>query len=120
MSGNYEHDQERLINSAASTLQTSPVVGTQLWMTRSKPLKVELKTASQDVRDARKAIDQGTPKQKVIESIRQGEVYRRIAKAGGNTKMYEQLIVQRAEIDRAVEIAPTQAVTPVKNRKKTL
>lgn len=120
MSGNYEHDQERLASAAAHTLQTAAVVATQLWMGRSKPLKVEMKTADQDAQNVRKAIQQGTPTQEVVKSIRQGEAYQRVIKAGGDPHKYERLIMQRAEIDHAMSIMPIHAPAQMKTLKKTL
>jgi hypothetical protein len=117
---NYEHEQERLTSAAGQAAQTAVSVGAQLWMTRQRSLKVEIRTATQDVQDACKAIQQGTPKQKILESIRQGGVYQRIAKAGGDPQKYERLIVQRAEIDHAMEMMPTQAPAQVKTPKKKL
>lgn len=120
MSGNYEHDQERIINTAAHTLQTAASVATQLWTMRSKPLKVEIRTAAQDAQDAHKAIEQGVPKQEILKSIRTGDTHQRIAKAGGDTHKYEQLIMRRAEIDHAVKMMPSPSLAPAKTPKKKL
>lgn len=120
MSGNYEQDQERLVNTASQAISTAVSVGSQLWMSRRKPLKVEVKTANQDAQDARQAMQQGTSKQEIAKSIRTGEVYQRVAKAGGDADKYERLIMQRAEIDHAVELMPTKAQAQVKTPKKTL
>jgi len=120
LSGNYEHDQERLLNTAAQAVQTAVSVGTQLWMNRSHPVKVEIKTAAQDVQSAHKAIQQGTPKQEIINSILQGEVSQRVALAGGDPNKYAQLMLHRAEINHAVEIMPAQAPSQAKTPKKSL
>ena len=117
---NYEHDLERLVNTTAHALQTAAVVGTQFWMNRPKPLKVEIKTAAADAADAHKAIKQGADRQEVLKTIRTGEVYQRVAKAGGDAQKYSRLIMQRAEINHAVEIMPTQAPAFVKTPKKVL
>lgn len=117
---NEEHDQERLVNTATHALQTAAVVGTQLVMNRPKPLKVEVKTAATDAADAHKAIKQGADKQEILKTIRTGEVYQRVAKAGGDAQKYSRLIMQRAEINHAVEMMPTQAPTQVKTPKKVL
>jgi hypothetical protein len=120
MSANYEHDQDRLANAAAHVTQTAIAAGVQLWMARQKPLKVQVKTATQDVQEARKRIDQGTSKQEVLESILKGEVRERVTKAGGDPEKYAQIILQRAEIERAVETMPKKAPAPTKAPKKVL
>lgn len=120
MSGNYEHDQERIVNAAGHALQTAASVATQLWMTRAQPLKIEVRTADTDATDARIAIEQGTSGQEILKSIRAGDVYKRIEKAGGDPHKYEQLILQRAEIDNAVKMMPSPALAPVKTPKKAL
>lgn len=120
MSGSYEHDQERIVNSAANALQTAASVATQLWMTRGQPLKVEVRTAAQDAQAAHKAIEQGTPKEEIIKSIRTSDVYKRIASSGGDPQKYEQLIMQRAEIDHAVKMMPSPAPSLSKTQTKKL
>lgn len=117
---NYEHDQERLASAATHALQTAASIGAQLWMARSKPVKVEIKTAAQDAQDAHKALQQGTPKQEISKNIHQGEVYQRVKKAGGDAQKYERLIMQRAEINHAVELMPSQSPSQVRTPKKTL
>jgi hypothetical protein len=120
MSTNYEHDQERLLNTAAQAVQTAASVGLQMIMNRPKSVKVEIRTAAEDVQDARKAIQQGIPKAEIAKTIQQGEVYQRVAKAGGDPNKYEQLILRRAELDHALELMPPQSLSQAKTPKKTL
>lgn len=120
MSGNYEHDRERIVNTTAQTLQTAVTVASQLWMAREKPVKVQIKTAAQDAQAAHKAIEQGTPKEEILKSIRTGDVYKRIASSGGDPQKYERLIMQRAEIDHAVKMMPSPAPSLSKTQKKKL
>lgn len=120
MSGSYEHDQERLVNAASQAVSTAVSVGAQLWMSRHKPLKVKIRTAAQDVQDTHAAMQQGTSKQEMSQAIRQGEVYQRVAKAGGDADKYERLMMQRAAIEHAVELMPAQAQTLKKTPRKTL
>jgi len=120
MSGNYEHEQAQLLNAAAQAVQTAVAVGVQLSSGSKPPLKVQIRTAEQDVQDARKAIQQGTPKEIILKSIHEGEAARRVADRGGDSHKYEQLILQRAEIEHALEMmpssqAPSQAKTPKKS-----
>lgn len=120
MSGSYEHDQERMVNATSQAVSTAVSVGAQLWMSRQKPVKVEIRTAAQDVQDTHTAMQHGTSKQEMSQAIRQGDAYQRVAKAGGDADKYERLIMQRAAIDHAVELMPTQAQTLKKTPKKTL
>jgi len=120
MSGNYEQDQERLLNVAAQAVSTAVLVGSQLLMNQRQPLKVQVRTAAQDAQDVCKAMQQGTSTLEMSKSIRQGEVYQRVAKAGGDAQKYERLIMQRAEIDHAVELMPSKSQAQVKTPKKTL
>jgi len=120
MSANYEHDQDRLVNAAAHVTQTAIAAGVQLWMARQKPLKLQIKTAAQDVQEACKRIDQGTPKQEVLQSLLKGEVRERVTKAGGDPDKYAQIILQRAEIEQAVEATPKKAPAPTKTPRKVL
>ena len=117
---NYEHDQERLLSTASHAISSAVSTGAQLWANRQKTVKVEIKTAAQDVQAAQNAIQQGTPKQEILNSLRQGEVYQRVAKAGGDPHKYEQLVLQRAEIEHAVKMMPAQSPAHLKTTKKTL
>ena len=120
MNQQYEHDQERLINATGQAISTAVSVGAQLWMGRHKPIKVEVRTAAQDAQDIGKAMQHGASKQEMSQTIRQGEVYQRVAKSGGDAAKYERLIMQRAEIDHAVALMPSKALTQAKTPKKTL
>ena len=117
---NYEHDQERLLSASANATQATVATAAQLWMARSKPLKVEVKTAAQDAQDASQLVGQGMSQSSIIQSIRQGESYQRIAKAGGDCQKYERLMLRKAEIDYATKIMPSQALAPTKTVKKEL
>lgn len=121
MNQQYEHDQERLINATGQAISTAISVGAQLWMGRQKPIKVEVRTAAEDAQDIRTAMQRGASKQELSQTIRQGEVYQRVAKAGGDANKYERLIMQRAEIDHAVALMPSKAPAQIKTpKKKTL
>lgn len=120
MSGNLEHDQERLVNATGQAISNAVSVGAQLWMSRHKPIKVEVRTAAQDAQAVSQAIKQGISKQEISQTLRQGEVYQRVSKAGGDAEKYERLIMQRAEINHAVELMPTQAQTLKHMPRKTL
>lgn len=120
MSGSYEHDQERLVNATGQAISTAVSVGAQLWMSRHKPIKVEVRTAAQDAQAVSQAVKQGVSKEEISKMLQQGEVYQRVAKAGGDAEKYERLIMQRAAIDHAVELMPSKALTQAKTPKKTL
>lgn len=120
MSTNYEHDQERLLSTVTNAAQSAISVGVHHLMSRPKQLKVDVRTAAQDVQDTHKAIQQGIPKEEISKSIQQGGVYERVAKAGGDAQKYERLIMQRAEINHAVEMMPTKSLSQAKTPKKKL
>lgn len=117
---NYEHDQERLLSTASHTVSAAVSAGAQLWASRHKTLKVQIRTAAQDVQDAQKAIQQGTPKQEILKSILQGEVSKRVADTGGDNQKYAGLIFQKAETNQAVGMMPTQTPAHAKTPKKAL
>lgn len=122
MSANYEHDQAQLLNAVAQVttqaISTAVVVGTGLAL-KTKPVKVTVKTASEDVQNAHKAIKEGTPKEIVLKSILQGEVSQRVTERGYDSQKYAQLILHKAEIDQAVQTTPTIAPSQSKTPKKS-
>lgn len=146
MSGNYEQDQAQLLNAVVQLFHSGLTLGAQL-LYKPPPVKVSVsgssdpglaqgngqegpsvdemrqdrkRTANQDAQDAKKALQEGNPQEEVFQSIREGKVAQRIAESGGDADKYAHLIVQKAEIDHAVELfpnsqAPTQAKTPKKS-----
>jgi hypothetical protein len=120
MHESYERDQERLINTAAQTVQTAVTVGAQLWMMRQKPIKVEMKTASDDLREIRQGISQGKSSEEIKISVQNGDTYRRIARSGYDADKYTQLMMRQAEIQIAVEMNPSLSLQEQKTPRKTL
>ena len=116
----YEHDQERIVNMAAQAVQTTASIGAQMWINRPRPIKVEVKTAAQDVQTIRDGMQQGKSSEEMISSISQGEVAQRVANAGGDPQQYAQLMMQKADIEEAKEKMPTQELTQRKTHKKKL
>ena len=62
MHQNYDRDQERIANMVADAAKTGVTIGAQIaMMPRTKPVKVEIRTAADDVEDTR----QGLKKRKI-------------------------------------------------------
>lgn len=120
MSGNYEQDQDRLLSSTAHTLGSAISLGTQLWMARHKPVKIQVKTAEEDVQNVRQGINLGKSAQDLFQSVQKSEIFQRVARSGGDANKYAHLIMRRAEIDHAVEMMPSQSLSQERTPKKTL
>lgn len=118
---NYDHDQERLGNIAADFIKISVTVGTQIAaMRREKEVKVNIRTAKEDVNDVRQGLKEGKSAEEIAKAVSQSDVAKRIAKNGGNVEQYTGIIMQKAEMDNDVERMPTQSQNKAKTRRKTL
>ena len=121
MHQNYNQDQERLANIVADVTKTGVSVGAQIaMMPRHKPVKVEIRTAADDVVDTRQGLKQGKSVEEIAKSIQQSSVAQGIVKAGNDLGQYVQLIAQKAEMDNSIERMPSSALQQSKTRKKTL
>ena len=121
MHQNYDHTQERLSNVVGDIAKTGIIVSTELAMKpRRKPVEVRIRTAADDVVDARRELKKGKSSEDISQSLQQSSVAQRIAKDGGNVEQYTQLIVQNAEMENAVSRMPSAAHQQVKRKKKSL
>ena len=123
MHQNYDRDQERIANMVADAAKTGVAIGAQIaMMPRTKPVKVEIRTAADDVEDTRQGLKKGKSIQEISQSIRESSVAQGIAQAGNDVGQYVQHIVQSAEMENATERMPSSALEQQrsKTRKKTL
>ncbi len=120
MHQNYNQDQERLANIVADVTKTGVSVGAQIaMMPRHKPVKVEIRTAADDVLDVRQGLKQGKSAEEIAKSIQQSSVAQGIVKAGNDLGQYAQLIAQKAEMENASERMPS-SLQQKRTRQKTL
>ena len=118
---NQEQEQEKLANTVADVIKTGVTVGAQLAaIPRSKPVKIKINTAKNDVDNVRQMLKRGESKTEIAKIVSQSDTAKRISKNGGDIEQYTGLILQKAELDNAVEKMPSQAQNQVKTRKKTL
>ena len=123
MHQNYDRDRERIANMVADAAKTGVTIGAQIaMMPRTKPVKVEIRTAADDVEDTRQGLKKGKSIQEISQSIRQSSVAQGIAQAGNDVGQYVQHIVQSAEMENATERMPSSALEQQqkRTRKKTL
>jgi hypothetical protein len=119
----YQHDQEKLLNAAAQSVGSAVIAGkaiVQLLTSLPKPIKVQVKTADFDVQSAQKNLQQGKTKPEILGAIANGETYKRIKRMGGDAAKYAQLMMRKAEINRAVLVNPVRKLARVKTPKKSL
>ncbi len=66
MSGNYDRDQERIANMVADAAKTGVTISAQIaMMHRTKPVKVEIRSAADDVEDTRQGLKKGKSIQEI-------------------------------------------------------
>ncbi|MEO1669246.1 MAG: hypothetical protein AAFR77_00455 [Cyanobacteria bacterium J06631_2] len=94
-----EQDQEKLINASANAIQNGITTASYLLSMRKPKTKVEIKSARDDVRDSQKSLQEGAKATDIKQSVLKGDTAQNIAKSGGNSKKYADLILKKAKIE---------------------
>lgn len=116
----YEAGDERLLNMGSQAVNAFVTAGANQWLSQPVATTVEIKTAAQDVETAKKGLELGQSRQGILDTIRNSEVYQRVAKQGGDAEQYAELIVRRGETVQAMEAMPEQGQEISKKPKRQL
>ncbi|ACB54362.1 hypothetical protein cce_5016 [Crocosphaera subtropica ATCC 51142] len=102
MSHNYEQDQEKLTSAVGQGIQTAVSTGVTWWLSRVKPIKIEIKSASDDLQQVNQGIKEGQSKDEILKSIEKSETAKRVKNSGGDPSKYSNYVFKKAEIKEAV------------------
>ncbi|WP_036489116.1 hypothetical protein [Myxosarcina sp. GI1] len=115
-----EQDQEKILNATAQVLNNSLSGGLYLASLKKSKVKIEVKTAKDDLSNARSALNRGVNLEAVKQEIFKSPVAKRIERIGGDVSSYVASIAKKAQIDNKMEKRATETVELQKTRKKTL
>ncbi len=123
MSG-FEQDNQVILNKVEDVVVkavsvTSTVAETVLSNVKPK-VKVEIKSAKDDVKQVQKDMRNGLPKSEIINKIKQSPVAQRLEATGRNVDKYANLIFKKGRINEAVAKHPTTGKTQERTQEKTL
>lgn len=123
MSG-FEQDNQVLLNKVEDVVVKAVSVSStvaETMLSNIKPkVKVEIKSAKDDVKQVQKDMRNGLPKSEIINKIKQSSVAQRLEATGRNVDKYANLIFKKGRINEAVAKHPAAGKTQERTQEKTL
>lgn len=111
-----ENDQEKLMNATAQVFNNSLSAGLSLASLYKPKVKIEVKTAQNDLHSTRQALKAGWKLERIKETLFHSPVAERIKAKGNDVSNYINSIVRKAKIDNEMEKNPEQSLDRQQDR----
>lgn len=115
-----EQDQEKLLNATAQVLNNSLSGAINIASLRKSTTKIEVKTAKDDIHNARFSLQKGVSIDKIRNIIAGSPVAKKVEQAGGNVSKYVNSIVMKAKVDNKINTQPNREIVEQKAPKRNI
>lgn len=115
-----EQDQEKLLNATAQIFNNSLSGAMNIASLKRPKTKIEVKSAKDDLHNARFSLQKGVNPDKIKTTIADGSVAKKVKQAGGDVSKYVTSIIRKARIDNEISRQENREIVERKTPKRNI